>query len=72
MNNSDKLLKIWARKRNHQGRVHPKALSNSDAGIGVEQKFLNKLELQKKRLMHDLLTGKVRVKVDTPVEHVPS
>jgi len=34
-----------------------------DARIRAEEKYRDKLKLQKKGLMHDLLTGKVRVKV---------
>jgi type I restriction enzyme S subunit len=33
------------------------------ARIRAEQECLDKLKLQKKGLMHDLLTGKVRVRV---------
>jgi len=33
------------------------------ARICTEEKYRDKLKLQKKGLMHDLLTGKVRVKV---------
>ena len=40
--------------------------------IEVERQYRNKIKLQKKGLMHDLLTGKVSVKVDGPVEYVPS
>jgi type I restriction enzyme S subunit len=35
-----------------------------------EVKLLAKLKLQKKGLMHDLLTGKVRVKMEDPNEAV--
>lgn len=35
-----------------------------DVVMNVEQKYLSKLRLIKKGLMHDLLTGKVRVKFD--------
>ena len=34
-----------------------------DARIRTEEQYRDKLKLQKKGLMHDLLTGKVRVKV---------
>ena len=34
-----------------------------DARIHTEEQYRDKLELQKKGLMHDLLTGKVRVRV---------
>jgi type I restriction enzyme S subunit len=36
---------------------------NQDNRIRAEELYLNKLKLQKKGLMHDLLTGKVRVRV---------
>jgi type I restriction-modification system DNA methylase subunit len=39
------------------------------ARIKVEQQYLNKLKLRKKRLMYDLLTGKVKVGADTPLEN---
>jgi type I restriction enzyme S subunit len=38
-------------------------LEKHDSRIRTEEQYLNKLKLQKKGLMHDLLTGKVRVKV---------
>ncbi|MBE9571017.1 MAG: restriction endonuclease subunit S, partial [Proteobacteria bacterium] len=38
-------------------------LETHDARIRTEEQYLDKLKLQKKGLMHDLLTGKVRVKV---------
>ena len=38
-------------------------LSAQDARIRTEEQYRDKLKLQKKGLMHDLLTGKVRVKV---------
>jgi len=38
-------------------------LNSHHARIRVEEKYLNKLKLLKKGLKHDLLTGKVRVKV---------
>jgi len=34
-----------------------------DVRIQTEQRYLKKLKLQKNGLMHDLLTGKVRVRV---------
>jgi type I restriction enzyme S subunit len=37
-------------------------LDTHDTRIGTEEAYRNKLKLQKKGLMHDLLTGKVRVK----------
>ena len=40
-------------------------------GTVLDGKYCNKLKLQKKGLIHDLLTGKVRVKVDTPEEDAP-
>ena len=36
--------------------------------IEVERQYRNKIKLQKKGLMHDLLTAKVRVKADSPGE----
>ena len=38
-------------------------LNSHDARIRTEERYRDKLKLQKKGLMHDLLTGKVRVKV---------
>ena len=38
-------------------------LNDQDARIRIEEQYRDKLKLQKKGLMHDLLTGKVRVKV---------
>ena len=38
-------------------------LNSHDARIRTEEQYRDKLKLQKKGLMHDLLTGKVRVKV---------
>ena len=38
-------------------------LDAHDARIRAEEAYLDKLKLQKKGLMHDLLTGRVRVKV---------
>ena len=38
-------------------------LAAHDARISTEEQYRDKLKLQKKGLMHDLLTGKVRVKV---------
>jgi type I restriction enzyme S subunit len=39
-----------------------KTASIYDFRIRKEEAYLNKLKLQKQGLMHDLLTGKVRVK----------
>lgn len=36
--------------------------------INTEKQYLTKLKLQKKGLMHDLLTGKDRVKADSTME----
>lgn len=36
-------------------------ISEYDKNVGVEEAHLNKLKLYKNGLMHDLLTGKVRV-----------
>ncbi|NIA09670.1 MAG: restriction endonuclease subunit S, partial [Nitrospiraceae bacterium] len=38
-------------------------ISSHDARIRTEEQYRDKLKLQKKGLMHDLLTGKIRVKV---------
>ncbi len=38
-------------------------LNSHDARIRTEEQYCDKLKLQKKGLMHDLLTGKVRVRV---------
>lgn len=38
-------------------------LNSHDACIQAEDKYRDKLKLQKKGLMHDLLTGKIRVRV---------
>ena len=38
-------------------------MDTHDARIRAEEQFRDKLKLQKKGLMHDLLTGKVRIKV---------
>ena len=43
-----------------------------DARIRTEEQYRDKLKLQKKGLMHDLLIGKVRVKMGTPEEDAPS
>jgi type I restriction enzyme S subunit len=40
-----------------------KVLNAHDARIRTEEQYRDKLKLQKKGLMHDLLTGKIRVKV---------
>ena len=48
-----------------------KILNNFSAKLKKESDFLNKIHFQKKGLMHDLLTGKVAVKVDeAQEEHV--
>jgi type I restriction enzyme S subunit len=47
------------------------AFSAVDIRIQNEEQYLAKLKLQKKGLMHDLLTGKVRVKVDSREEETP-
>jgi type I restriction enzyme S subunit len=38
-------------------------LDDHDSRIRTEEQYRDKLKLQKKGLMHDLLTGKVRVKI---------
>ena len=48
-----------------------KILNNFSAKLKKESDFLNKIRSKKKGLMHDLLTGKVAVKVDeAQEEHV--
>jgi len=54
-----------------QGRI-ASVIDAHEAKIHKEQQYLNKLKLQKKGLMHDLLTGKVRVSVDTTAENLPT
>jgi|LGVF01.1.fsa_nt_gb type I restriction enzyme S subunit len=49
--NKSRLLKFWIH-RQHATRIR------------TEEQYLEKLKLQKKGLMHDLLTGKVRVKME--------
>ena len=39
-------------------------LDSQATRIRIEEQYLEKLKLQKKGLMHDLLTGKVRVKME--------
>ena len=39
-------------------------LDSQATRIRTEEQYLEKLKLQKKGLMHDLLTGKVRVKME--------
>lgn len=39
-------------------------LNAHECNIEVEERYLSKLKLIKKGLMHDLLTGKVRVRID--------
>lgn len=45
-----------------------KQLTDFDSRLLNEKKYCEKLKLQKKGLMHDLLTGKVRVKANSPKE----
>lgn len=45
-----------------------KMINDFSAKLKKESDFLNKIRSQKKGLMHDLLTGKVAVRVDTPIE----
>jgi type I restriction enzyme S subunit len=40
--------------------------------IRAEERYLNKLKLQKKGLMRDLLTGRVKINADRPAENQPS
>jgi type I restriction enzyme S subunit len=47
-------------------------VDGQDSRIRTEEQYRDKLKLQKKGLMHDLLTGRVRVKVGTPEEDAPS
>jgi type I restriction enzyme S subunit len=48
-------------KLNEQKKI-VEILESQDMQIISEQKYRDKLKLQKKGLMHDLLTGKVRIK----------
>ena len=48
-----------------QSRIHSRYISLNQK-LSCEQQSLRKLELQKQGLMQDLLTGKVRVKLDQP------
>jgi type I restriction enzyme S subunit len=51
----------WAPLREQQEIAS--VLSSVDIRITNEEQSLNKMRLQKNELMHDLLTGKVRVRV---------
>jgi len=55
-------LKVICPSINEQMRI-VNILNAHDARIRTEEQYRDKLKLQKKGLMHDLLTGKVRVKV---------
>ena len=58
----EKLLVLVPPRYNEQELIVSK-LEAIDTRIGTEEQYRDKLKLQKKGLMHDLLTGKVRVKV---------
>jgi len=47
-------------------------LDAHDAHIRAEEQYRDKLKLQKKGFMHDLLTGKVRVNMDEAIRDIPS
>jgi type I restriction enzyme, S subunit len=47
-----------------------RVIAQQENRLGVERLYLNNLVQQKSGLMQDLLTGKVRVKVDEEAEHV--
>ena len=48
--------------KEEQKRIE-ETISSHDSRIRIEEQYRDKLKLQKKGLIHDLLTGKVRVKV---------
>jgi type I restriction enzyme S subunit len=54
---------VLAKPQRYEQKTITEALECHDARIHAEEKYRDKLKLQKKGLMHDLLTGKVRVKV---------
>lgn len=54
---------ILAKPKQNEQEMIAKVLVDHDACIRTEEGYRAKLKLQKKGLMHDLLTGKVRVKV---------
>ena len=54
---------ILAKPKQYEQEMIAKVLMTHDARIRTEEQYRDKLKLQKKGLMHDLLTGKVRVKV---------
>ena len=58
----EKLLVLVPPRYNEQELIVSK-LEAIDTRIRTEEQYRDKLKLQKKGLMHDLLTGKVRVKV---------
>ena len=58
----EKLLVLVPPRYNEQELIVSK-LEAIDTRICTEEQYRDKLKLQKKGLMHDLLTGKVRVKV---------
>jgi len=54
---------ILAKPKQYEQEMIAKILLTHDTRIRTEEQYRDKLKLQKKGLMHDLLTGKVRVKV---------
>jgi len=54
---------ILAKPKQYEQEMIAKILLAHDARIRTEEQYRDKLKLQKKGLMHDLLTGKVRVEV---------
>ena len=54
---------ILAKPKQYEQEMIAKILLAHDARIRTEEQYRDKLKLQKKGLMHDLLTGKIRVKV---------
>ncbi len=54
---------ILAKPKQYEQEMIAKILLTHDASIRTEEQYCDKLKLQKKGLMHDLLTSKVRVEV---------
>ncbi len=57
-------LKVFVMDNNLEVNCITKYLSSIDNKIEKERKYLTKLQKQKQGLMQDLLTGKIRVKLD--------
>ena len=54
---------ILAKPKQYEQEMIAKVLMTHDARIRTEEQYRDKLKLQKKGVMHDLLTSIVRVKV---------